>query len=124
MGVSCDAWMLYGIRFSFDQLKGLYTNPIVVQKLGDCFMDSLDQFWRGEFEGVYLFSPSGPYERNVKYAEFYVAALLDDFAHLSRKDFLKILNDEEIIKKLKGFCMKFGLKYTEPEVYCVPNVYC
>lgn len=122
MGVSCDARILYGIRFSFDQLRRLYTNPIVVQKLGDCFEDSLDQFWCGEFEGVFLFSPSGFYERNIEYAQFYVAALLDDFERLSRKDFLKILNDEEIIEKLKGFCVKFGLEYTEPEVHCVPYV--
>jgi hypothetical protein len=123
MGVSNYACLMYGIRFSFNELKPLKTNPIVVAEPDDDFQECLNEFWCGEFEGVFLYVPSPYYDCRWEYYEYYVSApFLKNREHLSKAAFMAVLNDEVFIENLKKFCVKFGLKYQEPEIHSVPDV--
>jgi hypothetical protein len=123
MGVSNDAYLMYGLRFSYDELKPLKTHPIVVAEPDDDFEECLDEFWFGEFEGVFLRVTSPYYDCGWEDFEYYVSApSLNNRENLSKADFMAVLNDEVFIENLKKFCVKFGLKYQEPEIHCVPHV--
>lgn len=123
MGIRNYACLMYGLRFSYNELKPLKRHLILVENPGYDFQECLNEFWCGEFEGVFLHIPSPYYDCRWEDYEYYVSApFLNNREHLSKADFMAVLNDEVFIENLKKFCVKFGLKYQEPEIHCVPQV--
>jgi hypothetical protein len=124
MGYDYSALFLFGIKFSFQELEHLKTNPLVVKNPGDNFEVSLSDFWYGEFEGVDLVRGSPDSPVGLENDDFYAAsAEQSNYAYVSKEEFMYVLNDEEFIEKLKRFCKNFGLEYQEPVIHSVLHVF-
>lgn len=124
MGYEYNALFFFGIRFSFQELEHLKTNPLVVKNPGDNFEVSLHGFWRQEFEGVDLVRGSPDRPRGLENDDFYAASAEQrNYAYVSKEEFMDVLNDEEFIEKLKRFCDILGLEYREPAVHSVLHVF-
>ena len=125
-----DSILCYGIEFSYKEIKHLKNKKRTKRTMKDIDLltfkvhsdsDSDDNWMPNLWEDLGFISASNHYDSNEKSFSYIVGKEIK--TDITINEFLKEINEKEMIVYLKNICEKYNLKYKEPKVLCRPNIY-
>jgi hypothetical protein len=117
MGIQNDAILCYGIEFSYHEIKILKENEhvkLLANKIGDDFMPNL-------WDELGFISASWFFDSEEEYRSYIIGKCFDKDVTLN--EFLQEINENEMKTFLQKKCREYNLQYSEPKIFCRPNVY-
>jgi hypothetical protein len=126
MGIYNDAILVYGIEFSYDEIKHLkkvkdHTLEVNNNNSGsDSDSDSHDIWMPNLWEDLGFILASNYYDQEEEYYTYIIGKKIT--RDMNRNEFLQEINENDTILYLKQSCEKHNLKYTEPKILCRVNI--
>jgi hypothetical protein len=116
MGINNDALLCYGIEFSYDEVEKLKNYDDVKKLAEEIGTDFMPNLWEelGFISASYYFDSE---EEDISY--IIGKKITGD---LTISDFVKEINESELILYLKKVCEQYDLEYKEPRIFCRPDI--